>query len=61
MHARYTQTGIIREGRSVASASIKDLRAGVDVPGTEGKATLEQIFLRVVGGARVHTGELSWL
>ena len=56
-----THIGILRNGRMVASASIEDLRAGVAVPGSEGTATLEQIFLRVVGGTRSHTGELSWL
>jgi len=52
--------GIIQYGRLVACASIDDLRAGVAVPGSPAM-TLEQIFLRVVGGARSHAGELSWL
>ena len=60
-----THIGIIRQGRMVVSASLDDLRAGVQVPeaGPEGgndTLTLEQIFLRVVGGSRSHEGELSW-
>jgi len=56
-----THIGIIQNGRMVVSASLEDLRAGVAVPGAEGDSlTLEQIFLRVVGGSRSHDGELSW-
>jgi ABC-2 type transport system ATP-binding protein len=60
-----THIGIIRQGRMVVSASLDDLRAGVQVPeaGPEGgndTLTLEQIFLHVVGGSRSHEGELSW-
>jgi ABC-2 type transport system ATP-binding protein len=56
-----THIGIIQNGRLVASASIEDLRAGVSVPGGGTDMTLEQIFLRMVGGARAHGDELSWL
>ena len=56
-----THIGIIRQGRMVVSASLEDLRAGVQVPEAGGDAlTLEQIFLQVVGGSRSHEGELSW-
>ena len=56
-----THIGIIRHGRIVVSASLEDLRAGVHVPEAGGEAlTLEEIFLRVVGGTRSHEGELSW-
>jgi ABC-2 type transport system ATP-binding protein len=57
-----THIGIINHGRMVASASIEDLRAGVEVPGAEtGSQTLEQIFLRIVGGVRARDGEISWI
>ncbi len=61
-----THIGIIHHGRLVAAGAIEDLRAGVAVSaaGSEESSealTLEQIFLRVVGGARSHAGELSWL
>ena len=63
-----THIGIIDHGRLVACGPIEELRAGVAVHGESGEGagetaalTLEQIFLRVVGGARSHAGELSWL
>ncbi len=62
-----THIGIIRHGRMVASGSIEQLRSGEAVSGAEGGegaeggVTLEEIFLRVVGGARSHAGELPWL
>jgi ABC-2 type transport system ATP-binding protein len=56
-----THIGIIQHGRMVVSASLEDLRAGVQVAEAGGDAlTLEQIFLQVVGGSRSHEGELSW-
>jgi ABC-2 type transport system ATP-binding protein len=56
-----THIGIIQRGRMVVSASLDDLRAGVEVPQAgAGALTLEQIFLQVVGGTRSHEGELSW-
>jgi ABC-2 type transport system ATP-binding protein len=56
-----THIGIIRQGRMVVSASLEDLRAGVQVAEAGSEAlTLEQIFLHVVGGSRSHEGELSW-
>jgi ABC-2 type transport system ATP-binding protein len=66
---------IIHRGRLVAHGSLEELRAGVEaqaaaalsndgghaaaVPGE--KLTLEEIFLRTVGGARPADQELSWL
>gem|GEM_PF-131018 len=68
---------IIHRGRLVAQGSLEELRAGVEaqaaaaLPNGEGhaavvaapgkKLTLEQIFLRIVGGARPVDQELSWL
>jgi len=68
---------IIHRGRLVAQGSLEELRAGVEAqaaaalvgaplggsaaspPG--GKLTLEEIFLRIVGGTRRSDQELSWL
>jgi ABC-2 type transport system ATP-binding protein len=68
---------IIHKGRLVAQGSLEELRAGVEaqaaaalvgapldgsaatVPGE--KLTLEEIFLRIVGGTRHAGQELSWL
>ena len=68
---------IIHRGRLVAQGSLEELRAGVEAqaaaaltndgvhaaavaaPGE--KLTLEQIFLRIVGGTRRADQELSWL
>ncbi|MGB0034098.1 MAG: ABC transporter ATP-binding protein [Candidatus Acidiferrales bacterium] len=68
---------IIHRGRLVAQGSLEELRAGVEaqaaaalppsapgdvaVPLTGEKLTLEQIFLRIVGGSRPADQELSWL
>ncbi len=68
---------IIHKGRLVAQGSLEELRAGVEAqaaaamagasPGesavsTPGeKLTLEEIFLRIVGGTRHADQELSWL
>jgi ABC-2 type transport system ATP-binding protein len=68
---------IIHRGRLVAQGSLEELRAGVEaqaaaaLPGDGGhvpavaapgeKLTLEEIFLRIVGGARHADQELSWL
>jgi len=71
-----SHVGIIHRGRLVAQGSLEDLRAGVEAqaaglpasaslngsmaaPGE--KLTLEQIFLRTVGGSRAGDQELSWL
>ena len=60
-----SHVAIIDHGRLVAQGSIEELRAGVRAQSDE-KLTLEEIFLRVVGGATADdqktTGrELSWL
>jgi ABC-2 type transport system ATP-binding protein len=67
---------IIHKGRLVAQGSLEELRAGVEaqaaaaLAGTSGesagavpgeKLTLEEIFLRIVGGTRLSDQELSWL
>jgi len=70
-----SHVAIIHRGRLVAQGSLEELRAGVEAqtPGVLGdgsvgvaapsgeKLTLEQIFLRTVGGARRSEQELSWL
>jgi ABC-2 type transport system ATP-binding protein len=59
---------IIHQGKLVAQGSLEELRSGVQAmagahdgasPGE--KLTLEQIFLRIVGGSRIDDQELSWL
>ena len=59
---------IIHHGALVAQGSIEELRAGVAsrYPGVlaeepQGKLSLEQIFLEIVGGSRRTSQELSWL
>ncbi len=67
---------IIHRGRLVAQGSLEELRAGVEaqaaaalagssfeaaVPAPGEKLTLEEIFLRIVGGTRHADQELSWL
>jgi ABC-2 type transport system ATP-binding protein len=71
-----SHVGIIHRGRLVAQGSLEELRAGVEAqaaalpavttgngsvvaPGE--RLTLEQIFLRTVGGSRPGEQELSWL
>jgi ABC-2 type transport system ATP-binding protein len=70
-----THVAIIHKGRLVAQGSLEELRAGVEaqtptVPGggsgddssaSAEKMTLEQIFLRTVGGSHPAEQELSWL
>ena len=72
-----SHVAIIHRGRLVAQGSLEELRVGVEsqaaspLPGgQEGSAapiaageklTLEQIFLRIVGGTRPADQELSWL
>ncbi|MFZ0295672.1 MAG: ABC transporter ATP-binding protein [Candidatus Sulfotelmatobacter sp.] len=67
-----SHVAIIHRGRLVAQGSLEELRAGVEAqtspnggdcaatPASE-KLTLEQIFLRTVGGERHVEQELSWL
>lgn len=57
-----THIGIIQNGRLVAGGSLDELRAGVKIAGhDQAPLTLEEIFLRVVGGARQDAEVLSWL
>jgi ABC-2 type transport system ATP-binding protein len=64
-----SHVAIIHQGRLVAQGSLEQLRAGVQAQGAAGeglareaeKLTLEEIFLRVVGGSRPAEQELSWL
>ena len=71
-----SHVAIIHRGRLVAQGSLEELRAGVQAqpalatgdgdqprsPADPGeKLTLEEIFLRIVGGSRISEGELSWL
>ncbi|HEY2457192.1 MAG TPA: hypothetical protein VGI13_07835, partial [Candidatus Acidoferrum sp.] len=65
-----SHVAIIHQGRLVAQGSLEELRAGVEAqtPAASGngaqpsgeKLTLEQLFLRIVGGTH-RTEELSWL
>jgi ABC-2 type transport system ATP-binding protein len=59
-----SHVAIIDKGQLVAQGSLEELRAGVEArqdtsPGD--RLTLEQIFLRTVGGSRPNDQELSWL
>ncbi len=64
-----SHVGIIHKGRLVAQGSLEELRAGVQanaVPDSTGapaaeKLTLEEIFLRIVGGQHLADQQLSWL
>jgi len=68
-----SHVGIIHRGRLVAQGSLEELRAGVEAQAEAAsvgltprasageKLTLEQIFLRTVGGSRSSNQELSWL
>jgi ABC-2 type transport system ATP-binding protein len=69
-----SHVAIIHQGRLVAQGSLEELRAGVEAQTPAGsgdgsgdltasgeKMTLEQIFLRTVGGTRRSEHELSWL
>jgi ABC-2 type transport system ATP-binding protein len=71
-----SHVAIIHRGRLVAQGSLEELRAGVQAqtaiasadggpasaPAAPGeKLTLEELFLRIVGGSRISEGELSWL
>lgn len=71
-----SHVAIIHRGRLVAQGSLEELRAGVEAqaaaasPGGQPedalspsgeKLTLEEIFLRIVGGTRLASQELSWL
>jgi ABC-2 type transport system ATP-binding protein len=57
-----SHVAIISRGDLVAQGSIDELRAGVEARHDGGqKASLEQIFLNIVGGERAAAPELSWL
>ena len=67
-----SHVGIIHRGHLVAQGSIEELRAGVEAQdallpeaatssASREKLTLEEIFLRIVGGSRSAGQELSWL
>lgn len=71
-----SHVAIIHHGRLVAQGSLEELRAGVEAQAPEPspdrqtvhasgqageKLTLEELFLRIVGGARLADQELSWL
>lgn len=71
-----SHVAIIHRGKLVAQGSLEELRAGVEAqiaaalpsgepedsaPPPGGKLTLEQIFLRIVGGPPSAPQELSWL
>jgi len=66
-----SHVAIIHQGRLVAQGSLEELRAGVEAqspagsgdgtPASGEKLTLEQLFLRIVGGDRRPEQELSWL
>jgi ABC-2 type transport system ATP-binding protein len=62
-----SHVAIISKGKLVAQGSLEQLRAGIEarqgaasVSG-DGKLTLEQIFLDIVGGSRETDRELTWL
>jgi ABC-2 type transport system ATP-binding protein len=48
---------IIHEGRIVAEGTMAELKTQT----TDGSTTLEDIFVRLVGGERTKTGSLDWL
>ncbi|HEV2425681.1 MAG TPA: ABC transporter ATP-binding protein [Terriglobia bacterium] len=57
-----SHVAIISRGELVAQGSIDELRSGVEARHDAGqKASLEQIFLDIVGGERSAAPELSWL
>jgi ABC-2 type transport system ATP-binding protein len=58
-----SHVAIIHQGQLVAQGSLEELRAGVKTSADEGESTLtlEQIFLRIVGGTTTAEHELSWL
>jgi ABC-2 type transport system ATP-binding protein len=64
-----SHVAIIHKGQLVAQGSLEELRAGVQasaVPDSSGtpaseRLTLEEIFLRIVGGERKADQQLSWL
>jgi ABC-2 type transport system ATP-binding protein len=58
-----THVAIIQRGSLVAQGSLDELRAGVQTTASGHSATLEEIFLNVLGttGTPAPQSELSWL
>ncbi|MGB6484661.1 MAG: ABC transporter ATP-binding protein [Candidatus Acidiferrales bacterium] len=61
-----SHVAIISKGKLVAQGSLEELRAGIEArqgvtASSDGKLTLEQIFLDIVGGTRQTDRELTWL
>jgi ABC-2 type transport system ATP-binding protein len=66
-----SHVAIINHGKLVAQGSMEELRAGVEAQATVGEGaavidsgqrlTLEEMFLRIVGGSRRAEQELQWL
>ena len=61
-----SHVAIIAKGQLVAQGSLEELRAGIEArqgaaASSNGKLTLEQIFLDIVGGSREAERELTWL
>lgn len=60
-----SHVAIISKGKLVAQGSLEELRAGIEARqgavASDGKLTLEQIFLDIVGGSREAERELTWL
>jgi len=57
-----THVGIIHGGRLVAQGSLNELRSGITDETSPGeRMSLEEFFLKAVGGPRTATQELSWL
>jgi len=61
-----SHVAIISKGKLVAQGSLEELRAGIEArqgtaASSDGKLTLEQIFLDIVGGSREAERELTWL
>jgi len=57
-----THVGIINGGRLVAQGPLNELRSGITDQASPGeRMSLEEFFLKTVGGPRTATQELSWL
>jgi len=57
-----THVGIIHNGRLVAHGSLDELRSGIADETSPGeRMSLEEFFLKTVGGPRTGAQELSWL
>ncbi len=54
-----THAGVIHQGRLVACGSLEELRAGAAEDG--GHATLEEVFVRLVGPESADRSQLDWL